>query len=140
MPRRRCLLSAASSDVLEGCCLRKEPARLAAQAILDQTGERFSKRTISRWMAEWRARRARVSALRNLGIAVAAMHGDGQALQSFSGLFASGSHPPRADELVRSVQSFIRRPTPQAMAEVVLSCLVYQIEVASRQSRKRRHE
>ncbi|MGB9456953.1 MAG: hypothetical protein WCB12_12975 [Bryobacteraceae bacterium] len=102
---------------------------MAVQAIFDLTGERFAERTISRTMSKWRAQRARVSSLRDLGIGIAAVRGDEQAVQSLTtrGLFAPGEGPARTDELVRSLQRFIRRPTPEAMAEILFSCLIYQI-------------
>lgn len=131
IPMRRVSLSPAAVDLLEGCCLRQQPARFAAQAILDQTGESFSERTIARRMAEWRARTARRLTLQHLGIVVAAMRGNEQVVQSLGTQFAQGGHSARADELVRTVQAFIRRPTPTAMAEVVLSCLVYQINAGN---------
>ena len=130
LQQRRVLLSPAASDILEGACFRGDTAARAAQAIFDQTGERVSERTTARRMAAWRARRTRVDTFQNLGIAIAALRGDEQELQTLGSPFAAGKHPPCADELVRSVQTFIRRPEPSALAEVLLNCLLYQIGTA----------
>jgi hypothetical protein len=129
-PRRS--VSPSVAEILEDCALRGQPARRAAQAIFDGTGQRYSERTIARWIARWRARRNRNVIFRDLGIALAAMRGDERALQSLKAqhFFGDGQQPARAEELISALRIFIGRPTPAAMAAVVLSCLSYQLEVS----------
>jgi len=126
------ILSPAAHHVLEACCIRGTTAEKTAARIFDATGERMSPRTVSRRMSEWRAQRRRIAGVKDVGLCLAAIRGEEQALLSIGGRVCRDlkEHELRAGDVVRAVRSFMGQPTPLALSEVVISCHLYQIESA----------
>ena len=125
-------LSPAAYCILESCCLKRVSAEKTAVRIAEMTGEKFSTRVISRRMHDWHAQRARITVLSDLGLASGALRGEEPAFSSIRSRVFKGlkEHERQAGQVVTALRLFLTKPTPVRLAEVLVSCLTYQIEAA----------